>query len=284
MSQLDTSNPDDTINITTIGFMATKNKKKTYRTKSRNHIPRWTLWAIVSIVALVGIFVVYQSFASSTGTGSTYRFKPLSSDKFVRTWKMATVYNLDTGQKIGNVSAFSEFEVNGVANFGNAVFLALKQPTNTGQRKGIYINTAFALTRQGQPIFNGQVTPERNKMPLTSQSTSGGDCTASKVWHQGLNNNLIKAVQRVQLQLNTEVPMVTAYRSYSEQSCLYSKYAGTSQPVAAPGTSRHESGLAIDVNRDWLNGDNRRQAFRENGLCENVAGDPGHYELCGSSK
>lgn len=192
------------------------------------------------------------------------------------------MYDLDTlqitkvlypGDVLNNVTR--------LAYLDGAYFISQNPSSTNGKNTGIFANKAFEINSAGNPA-NG--LPMVNGMPLSNHRTIGGECTSPRVWHEGLNNNLVAAIQRIELHLGREVPLVTAYRSYNEQSCLYNRYAGTSQPVASPGTSNHERGMAVDVDRAWLNSSNYRDIFRQYSLCENVSNDPGHFEICGAKR
>jgi len=70
----------------------------------------------------------------------------------------------------------------------------------------------------------------------------------------------------VELELRTEIRMITAWRSHAEQVCLKQKKGNL---AAAPGTSEHEKGLAVDIVDVGLY--NRfRSIFSKNNLCRPI--------------
>ena len=75
------------------------------------------------------------------------------------------------------------------------------------------------------------------------------------------------------------VRITSAYRSPEKQARLYAEYKAGRAPyvVAAPGTSRHERGMAIDMTTDnlqWLVEVMNMLGFRWAGYK-----DPVHFEL-----
>jgi hypothetical protein len=192
------------------------------------------------------------------------------------------MYDLDTLQvtRVLNPGDILN-NVTRLAYLNGAYFISQNPSSTNGKNTGIFANKAFEINSAGNPSSGLRMV---NGMPLSNHRTIGGECTSQRVWHEGLNNNLVAAIQRIELHLGREVPLVTAFRSYNEQSCLYNRYAGTGQPVASPGTSNHERGMAVDVDRTWLNSSNYRDIFRQYSLCENVSNDPGHFEICGGKR
>ena len=215
-------------------------------------------------------------------TSGNARYLSFPQPKRYRVWEQANMYNLDTLRvtRVLNPRDILE-DVTRLAYLNGAFFISQNPARTNGINTGVFTNKVYEINAAGNPA-NG--LPMRNYMPLSNHRTIGGECTSQRVWHEGLNNNLVAAIQRIELHLGREVPLATAYRTYEEQSCLYNRYAGTSQPVAAPGQSNHNRGLAVDVDRTWLNSSNYREIFRQYSLCETVSNDPGHFELCGSKR
>lgn len=262
-----------------------RSRVKKSQAKPTKKIKLIALVVVTFLIAVTGIILIYNSFAANNIRCSTsgLNCNMFSSSKKIRVWDQATVYNLNTGQVMGSLAPLTELKSAGLATKGIGRYWILANTNNETTPRGIFINTAFEITNSnksgaGKPIFNGVVLTQRNFMPLTNQVASGGDCTAPRVWHTNLNNNLVAALQRVQLHLGREIPYNTAWRSFGEQSCLYNR--GGSAPVAVPGTSNHERGLAVDVNTDFAQSPGVNDVFRRYGLCRTVAGEPWHYELC----
>lgn len=76
-----------------------------------------------------------------------------------------------------------------------------------------------------------------------------------------------------------DIPIASGYRSRAEQQWLWDNRDENPYPVARPGTSMHERGLAIDV-PDWL-APWLARVGPTTGLCQPLpATDPVHFELC----
>jgi hypothetical protein len=72
---------------------------------------------------------------------------------------------------------------------------------------------------------------------------------------------------------------VSGYRSLAEQTALWERRGTNPFPVARPGTSMHERGLAIDVPRAFV--PVLRRVAAQAGLCDPLpTTDPVHFELC----
>lgn len=218
----------------------------------------------------------------STESGNNnVRYDNFNVIRRYRTWEQTKMYDLDTLREVRVIPALTVFNISRMAYVGGGLFYSQPPSEVGGKNYGFFVNTAYEVNQNGRAVNRaGNELDMRNNMPLSNHRTSGGECTSSRIWHQGLNNNLVAAIQRAELHLGRDVPMVTALRTYEEQTCLYNKYVGTSQPVAAPGTSNHNRGLAVDVDRSWISTANNRAVLRQYKLCETVANDPGHVELC----
>lgn len=75
----------------------------------------------------------------------------------------------------------------------------------------------------------------------------------------------------------------SSYRTYTEQVALYAAYRnGTGNLAAVPGTSRHETGRALDLgdpdNRDIGETAHRRDALRKHGFTFPVLSEDWHVE------
>jgi hypothetical protein len=97
----------------------------------------------------------------------------------------------------------------------------------------------------------------------------------------GLAPAMLTALARADGLLGRPVTVVSGLRSRSQQQALWERRATNPYPVARPGTSDHERGLAIDVPRAEV-ADLRRVA-RAAGLCQPLpVTDPIHFIVCGS--
>ena len=78
----------------------------------------------------------------------------------------------------------------------------------------------------------------------------------------------------------------SSYRTYTEQLALYNAYkAGKGNLAAAPGSSMHEHGRALDLggpdNSDLGKSTKRRRAAEKHGLMFPLVSEPWHVEYRG---
>jgi D-alanyl-D-alanine carboxypeptidase len=95
----------------------------------------------------------------------------------------------------------------------------------------------------------------------------------------GLAPAMLAALARADGLLGRRVTVVSGLRTRSQQAALWDQRAANPYPVARPGTSDHERGLAVDVPRSEVD-DLRRVAPRV-GLCQPLpVTDPIHFIVC----
>ena len=112
----------------------------------------------------------------------------------------------------------------------------------------------------------------RSGVPLAVALAGGGD-------RAGLAPAMVAAIARAEQLLGEPVPVVSGFRSAEEQRALWANRDRNPYPVARPGSSMHERGLAIDVPA-WFVPRLARVA-EGSGLCRPLpATDPIHFEVC----
>ncbi|MGI8806383.1 MAG: M15 family metallopeptidase, partial [Acidimicrobiales bacterium] len=96
---------------------------------------------------------------------------------------------------------------------------------------------------------------------------------------KGLAAAMRAALARAEQLLGQPVPVTSGWRSTEVQAALYANRAANPYPVATPGSSMHERGLAIDVPADFVP---RLLAIAARaGLCRPFpVDDPIHFEVC----
>lgn len=105
--------------------------------------------------------------------------------------------------------------------------------------------------------------------------SGGGGAGAVK----GLAAAMRAALARAEQLLGQPVPITSGFRSTEAQAQLYADRASNPYPVAAPGSSMHERGLAIDVPADFV--PRLLAVAPKAGLCQPYpADDPIHFEVC----
>jgi len=107
----------------------------------------------------------------------------------------------------------------------------------------------------------------------TGGAGSGGGAGAG-----GLAPAMVAALDRAGQLLGQTVPITSGYRSPEREAALYANRRSNPYPVAPPGSSMHERGLAVDVPADFVA---RLAAVGpQAGLCRPHADDPIHFEVC----
>lgn len=95
----------------------------------------------------------------------------------------------------------------------------------------------------------------------------------------GLAPAMLAALARADGLLGRPVTVVSGLRTRSQQAALWEHRATNPYPVARPGTSDHERGLAVDVPRSEV--EDVRRVARRAGLCQPLpATDPIHFIVC----
>lgn len=128
---------------------------------------------------------------------------------------------------------------------------------------------------------------EQPGQTFASASTSNGDVSAAAFaaglrtqGTQGLAPALVAALARAEQLLGEPVPIVSGWRSPDQQQALWDNRADNPYPVAAPGTSMHELGLAIDVVPEFV--PKLLAIAPDIGLCQPLpVTDPIHFTWCG---
>jgi hypothetical protein len=111
--------------------------------------------------------------------------------------------------------------------------------------------------------------------PPADVGAAGGD-------REGLAPVLVAALARADQLLGQPVPVVSGFRTGAEQQALWADRANNPFPVAPPGSSNHEQGMAIDVPRSFVA--TLLTVAAEAGLCQVLPEtDPIHFEPCPSS-
>lgn len=106
-------------------------------------------------------------------------------------------------------------------------------------------------------------------------TTAGGGKGSTK----GLAPGMLAAIARAEELLGTKLPISSGFRSRADQARLYGRRGSNPYPVAPPGSSLHERGLAIDVPMSFV--PRLLTVAARAGLCRPYpAADPVHFELC----
>lgn len=107
-----------------------------------------------------------------------------------------------------------------------------------------------------------------------SSGAAGGGAT-----RDGLAPAMAAALARAEQLLGRPVPITSGFRSAAAQRALWANRAANPFPVAAPGTSMHERGLAVDVPMSFV--PELVRVAPAAGLCHPFPqADPVHFEVC----
>lgn len=110
--------------------------------------------------------------------------------------------------------------------------------------------------------------------PGTALDAAGAPGSAN-----GLRPEVLAALARAEAALGEAVPISSGWRSPAQQQALWDARASNPYPVARPGTSNHERGLAVDVPRAFT--PRLAAVGPEVGLCQPLPRtDPVHFEAC----
>ena len=97
---------------------------------------------------------------------------------------------------------------------------------------------------------------------------------------EGLAPAMRAALARADALVGAPVPVVSGLRTRAEQEELWRRRHSNPYPVARPGTSDHERGLAVDIARSHVA--EVAAVAAAAGLCRPLPeSDPVHFELCG---
>jgi hypothetical protein len=97
--------------------------------------------------------------------------------------------------------------------------------------------------------------------------------------HSGLAPAMRAALAKAEQLLGEPVPITSGFRPTEEQAALYARRSENPYPVAPPGSSAHERGLAVDVPASFV--PRLLSVASQAGLCQPYPGDdPIHFEVC----
>lgn len=124
-----------------------------------------------------------------------------------------------------------------------------------------------------------QVGEVRAKARARGSELAGGGAGAGGGSATGLAPGLRAALARAEALLGRPVPITSGFRSTAQQRALWERRRANPYPVAPPGSSMHERGLAVDVPRAFV--PRLLEVAGRAGLCQPYPrNDPVHFELC----
>jgi hypothetical protein len=121
----------------------------------------------------------------------------------------------------------------------------------------------------------------RRVPPAGPVGAAGSGAGAGSGSRDGLAPAMLAALERADDLLGHRVPIASGLRTRGQQQALWDRRHDNPYPVARPGTSDHESGLAIDVPRGAV--DELVGVAEAAGLCQPLPRtDPVHFVVCGT--
>ncbi len=129
------------------------------------------------------------------------------------------------------------------------------------------------LVRVGDTTARARARATVASTPVPGATGRGGD-------RAGLAPAMAVALARADALLGHPVVVVSGLRTRAEQQALWDRRHTNPYPVAPPGTSDHERGLAVDVERAAV--DELASVAGAAGLCRPLPeSDPVHFVVCG---
>ncbi len=131
--------------------------------------------------------------------------------------------------------------------------------------------------RVGEVEAYARARATRRPAPLGAAGPGGG----AGGHRAGLAPAMLAALARADGLLGRPVTVASGLRTHAQQEALWERRATNPYPVARPGSSDHERGLAIDVPRGEV--DDVLSVASAAGLCQPLpASDPIHFIVCGA--
>jgi hypothetical protein len=146
---------------------------------------------------------------------------------------------------------------------------------------GLISNPVDWYTAPSSPRTNPAAAPAAPAAPV---ATNAPAAPTRPVVTAGADGFIPSAGNATALASALDVPLISGDRDYAKQAELKmaSQQPGyKGPPVAAPGTSQHEFGNAIDVDSSKLTAE-QRTMLTQAGFVQPYANDPNHWELSGS--
>lgn len=154
----------------------------------------------------------------------------------------------------------------------DATALAVAMNGSAGLSVGQDVDSVTVFGGSGRALASVRIGGQEASAAAVAQTTAA-------VRRFGLAPSLVAALARAEALLGSPVLISSGYRSPADQQRLWDMRADNPYPVARPGTSLHERGLAIDVQLSQV-GDLAVVAAQA-GLCHPLPeADPVHFVVC----
>jgi hypothetical protein len=189
------------------------------------------------------------------------------------------VSSINQGQKQATLADLGRALANGTIDYKQAAakvaslgdlsttmgLLKMGQEQDASKAFGNSLSTLYGGSGQPQPSVPA-ASPSAATVPNDGNALPG---------QAGMNITLADRTQDF-IQDNPGTSLTSGVRTPQQQAALYADRANNPNPVAAPGTSLHEKGLAADIG--GMTPEQRAQ-LPQYGLSQPVANDPVHVQL-----
>jgi hypothetical protein len=136
------------------------------------------------------------------------------------------------------------------------------------------------MTGAGVPLTYGGAASKQDLQDLFDFGSASGSKSNFEQLEGGFKNAVIKAAEEYNATTGKKLRINSAKRDSADQERLYNDYLArgkTGMPVGRPGMSRHEHGLAVDIQNY---GDPQAiAAMNRQGLYQKVPNDPVHFQF-----
>jgi hypothetical protein len=168
---------------------------------------------------------------------------------------------------------------------GGAASVSAPSPAKSGGGGGGGSNVVSGsgqpiMTGAGVPLTYGGAATKQDLQDLFDFGSASGSKSNFEQLEDGFKNAVIKAAEEYNATTGKKLRVNSAKRDSADQERLYSAYLArgkTGMPVGRPGMSRHERGMAIDIQNY---GDSQAiAAMNRQGLYQKVPNDPVHFQF-----
>jgi hypothetical protein len=158
---------------------------------------------------------------------------------------------------------------------GQAMLLSLVLLFGVVISLAVVVWFGMAATRSAQ----AQAAPDPPVAPARAAGARARIVAIAAVRRDGLAPAMIAALARAEQILGFELSIRSGFRSRADQQRLWDQRDANPYPVARPGTSMHERGLAVDIAIGQVSA--LAGIATDAGLCHPLPqNDPVHFHVC----
>ena len=165
---------------------------------------------------------------------------------------------------------------------GGAASVSAPSPAKGGAGGSNVVSGSGApvMTGAGVPLTYGEAASKQDLKDLFDFGSASGSKSNFEQLEGGFKNAVIKAAEEYNATTGKKLRINSAKRDSEDQERLYNEYLArgkTGMPVGRPGMSRHEHGIAVDIQN---HGDPQAvAAMNRQGLYQKVPNDPVHFQF-----